>query len=130
MLLHRHRLRVLRNRPGLAEPVPLSELDPELAHELRAALIPSRDSELANAVADLAVAESCRCDDPECASFYTVDRFRAAWYWGRRGRTIPLRAGLSIDAAVGRIIAVEVHARPSLRRALEEIGGYPNSGRR
>ena len=130
MLLHRHRLRVPRIRPGRAEPVPLRELDPELAHELRAVLLASRDPELANAVGDLAVAEPCRCDDPECASFYTVDRFRAAWYWGRRGRTIPLRPGLSIDAAGTRIIAVEVHDRPSLRRALEEVGENPDSGER
>lgn len=119
MLGHRHRLRFFGERFTGAAPLQLSDLDPALADELRTSLAAAGEPPLAQAAAKLTIVESCRCDDPACASFYAVDRFHAAWYWGRHGRTIPLRPGLSIDAVGERIIAVEVHGRPTLRYALE-----------
>jgi hypothetical protein len=121
MLLHRHPLRLFRMQRRQTDPVPLRGVDSQLAEELRTTLLAAGEHELAGAISSLTVAEPCRCDDPSCASFYAVDRFRAGWYWRRRGRTIHLRSGLSIDAVDGRIIAVEVHDRPRLRRALGQL---------
>ena len=123
MLGHRHRLRFFGERYPRAAPVQLSDLDPALAHELRASLAEASEPVLAEAAAQLTIVEPCRCDDPDCASFYAVDRFHAVWYWGRHGRTIPLRPGLSIDAVGERVIAVEIHNHPTLRHALDRAHG-------
>jgi hypothetical protein len=120
--MYRRPLRRLLDRLARSEPVPLSEIDPVFAEELWAALLAAGEPRLARAVFDLTVADPCPCDDPLCAGFYTVDRFRAAWYWRKRGRTIPLSAGLSVDVVGGRIIAVEVHDRPTLKSALTRLG--------
>jgi hypothetical protein len=115
--LRRHGFDRLR-RPAAAEATLVSEIDPELARDLAGALAAAGEGVLAGAVASLHVIEACHCDDPTCASFYAVDPFRAAWLWRQRGRTIVLAPGLSVDAAGGRIICVEVHHRPTLKAAL------------
>src|SRR5262245_21472688 len=117
MPLRRHGFH-LRHRPTTAEEGLFSEIDPELARDLGRALDAAGEEVLAGAVASLRVVEACHCDDPTCASFYAVDPFLAAWFWGYRGRTIVLAPGLSVDAAGDRIICVEVHNRPTLKDAL------------
>jgi hypothetical protein len=116
MLFHRHPVRWL----GFARmaSVRLGDVDPALARELRAGLAMAGEDALASAVEELTIVESCLCGDEECASFYPVERFQAAWYWGSSGRTVRLRAGLAVDAAGDRIVAVEVVDRPILRRTL------------
>lgn len=47
-------------------------------------------------------------DNPCCESFYALPRFQTIWLWNRGGRTIPLGAGLAVDAVGSRIVAVEV----------------------
>ena len=54
------------------------------------------------------VVERCTCDNPCCESFNALPRFQTIWLWNRGGRTIPLGAGLAVDAVGSRIVAVEV----------------------
>jgi hypothetical protein len=100
--------------------VRLAELDPDFAAQLQRRLGLLRDPGLAQAAAELRVVDRCRCDSPNCASFYTVEPFHARWLWLRGGRTIRLKAGLAVDAVRDRIVAVEVHGRPTLREALDQ----------
>ena len=96
----------------------LRDVDPVLARELWVGLAMAGEDDLACAIDELTIVEPCGCDDVACASFYPVERFQAAWFWGSDGRTIALRQGLAVDAAGDRIIAVEVVDRPILRQTL------------
>jgi hypothetical protein len=116
MLSHRHL--VGRFAFGRTPSARLRDVDPVLARELRVGLAMAGENNLACAIEELTIVEPCGCDDEACASFYPVERFQAAWYWGRDGRTVALRQGLAVDAAADRIIAVEVVDRPILRRNL------------
>jgi hypothetical protein len=116
MLSHRHLVRSFAF--GGTPSVRLGDVDPVLARELWVGLAMAGEDALASVVEELTIVEPCGCDDEECASFYPVERFQAAWYWGRNGRTVRLRAGLAVDVAGGRIVAVEVVDRPILRQTL------------
>jgi hypothetical protein len=117
MLSHRHHVRWFAF--GRTASVRLRDVDPVLARELRMGLSKAGEDILARAIDELTIVDVCRCEDEECASFYPVERFQAAWYWGRYGRTVRLRPGLGVDAAGDRIIAVEVLGRPTLRQTLQ-----------
>jgi hypothetical protein len=125
MLFHRH---LVRSGSVRTVPVRLKDADPVLARELPMGLALAGEDVLARVVEELLIVEPCRCDDEECASFYPVERFQAAWYWGRDGRTVSLRPGLAVDAAGDRIVAVEVVGRPRLRQTLR-VGTRGHAGR-
>lgn len=108
-----------RNRSPIAAPY-LEDVDPELSEELQQLLAAQGHAALAHAALDLRLIEPCQCNDPTCASFYTLSRFQAAWLWNRGGQTLTLRTEptLSVDVIGDRIVAVEVLQRPKLRNAL------------
>jgi hypothetical protein len=116
----------MRRRGGLtSQPPLLSEFAPEFASELARALAAAGHSELARAVPGLLVVEPCTCNQPDCASFYTVPRFQASWLWGHRGKTIHLTSEgglIGVDVVYERILAIEV-ARPDPLRASVRSAG-------
>ena len=99
--------------------VSLEDAAPQFSDELERALART-EPELAAAVADLEIVDTCECSDPDCASFYTVSRGRAGWLWRRGGRNIELNPDLTVDVVGDTIIAVEAYRRPALRQALHE----------
>ncbi len=99
----KQRAAAIGKAPGSAE-----RIETSLARELRKRLEAAGERDLVEAVEELRVVERCSCDDPRCESFYTLPRFQTIWLWNRGGRTIPLAAGLAVDAVGNRIVAIEV----------------------
>lgn len=100
--------------------VALEDAAPEFSDELEEGLA-RIEPQLAAAISDLMIAAVCDCSDPDCASFYTVSRNRAAWLWRRGGRNIELNPDVTVDVVGDTIIAVEAYRRPALRKALEHL---------
>jgi hypothetical protein len=100
--------------------VTLAEAAPGFSDELKRALA-RREPLLAAASADLKIVAACGCGDPDCASFYAVKPSRAARLWRRGGRSIELNPDVTVDVVGGTIIAIEVHRRPQLRKALRNL---------
>src|SRR6058998_2462342 len=99
------------------EPPLLATLAAEFAAELASLLHARGEPVLTRAVPSLSVVDLCRCNDPRCASFYTLPRFVASWRWPQHGRTLDLGASVGtvrVDVVVGQIISVEVLDRPEL----------------
>lgn len=113
----RSRLRLFQRRPAQ---LALEDVEPSFSDELEQALA-RLEAPLAAAIVDLQVVDACRCSDPDCASFYTVNRYRAAWLWHRGGRNIDVNPDITVDVVGDTVIAVEVHRRPALRAALERL---------
>src|SRR5262249_24597564 len=89
-LVKKHPIRLRRGRGDRTAAALLVELDPDFAAELERRLAARRDPALAATVGELRVVDRCRCENPNCASFYTVEPFNAGWLWLRGGRTIRL----------------------------------------
>ena len=101
----------------------LRDVEPQFATELGAALRKAGEPGLAASVFRLVVENACGCDDPDCASFYTVPRLKARSLWLGGGRTVRLesdRGTLAADVVDGTIVSVEVLGRPELRSSLLE----------
>lgn len=120
-----HFLAAVRQRLARPSPQPpplLADLDPAFAAELAALLAARGQPVLSRSVPGLSVVELCHCNDPRCASFYTVARFAANWRWQQGGETLDLdaRTGtVRVDIAGEQIISVEVLDRPQLASALK-----------
>lgn len=100
--------------------VSLEDAAPQFSDELEQALA-RIEPQLAATIADLEIVDICDCSDPDCASFYTVKRTRAAWMWHRSGRSIELNPDVTVDVVGDTIIAVEAYRRPALREALRQL---------
>jgi hypothetical protein len=104
------------------EPPLLSEIAPEFAAELANLLDAHGEPMLARSVTTLSVVELCNCNDPRCASFYTIPSFTARWRWPQEGSTIdlnPIAGTIRVDTAGGQTISVEILDRPQLATTLQ-----------
>ena len=100
------------------------EVAADFAVELEGLLLEAGREGLGASVRGLRVVERCPCNDPSCASFYTVPRSNASWLWCRGGETVELRPSvgtLSVDAVDETIVSLEVRRRESLREILTHL---------
>ena len=70
----------------------IADVVPELAERLEALLRERGEPHLADQVTSLRVTHVCRCGQPYCGSFWTVERPMRRWV--NRGRQVELREGL------------------------------------
>ena len=92
---------------------------PNLARQLRTALLADHEVELAEQVDELQIVAVCRCDDDFCQSFYTQPPPEGSYpYDEGRARSVVLSPGwegyLNLDVVDERIACVEVLYRPPL----------------
>jgi hypothetical protein len=106
---------------NVAKPT-VREVLPELAAELREALVAMGQLGLATQVESLVLFERCRCGDDYCAMFYTAEPPVGAWGSGFRNVPVETRSGgLVLDVVHDRIVAVEVLFRPDIRDKLGSV---------
>ena len=105
--------------PPREEAMLLSEVIPDVAAELAQGLLLESRPELAAQVAELRLANRCRCHDSFCASFAT----EAIEPWPDSAERIicPMRGLSAVFAVDGRIVYVELLNRPEVRARLLEL---------
>jgi hypothetical protein len=101
---------------------PLSEVLPEVAQEVAAALKKEGRDQLAQQVSDLRLHDRCRCGDAFCAMFYTAPPPQGAWGTGHENIPLDPDDGMMIlDVVNMRIVAVELLYRDDVRKRLLEL---------
>lgn len=99
----------------------LLEALPEFAAELAGGLREAGHFRLAGEVAQLTLADRCRCDEDFCATFYTVPKTALPPY-GEVEEFVALARGvMCVQVARERIVCVEVLYRPDVRDKLREV---------
>lgn len=97
------------------------EVLPEMAAELREALIRNGNIELASQVAEVCIVELCSCGDDFCSSFYTGPRPAGSWGAGHENVVPDMKTGtLVLDVVDGVVRYVEVLDRPDVHETLFE----------
>jgi hypothetical protein len=107
------------------EPAELSEIAPDFAAIVKAALDEQGDEHLAQQLSALNVVAMCGCGDEFCGSFYTTAPPEGAWPPSSdtvlvEGETPGMMVVL--DVVDGEIAYVEVIDEPELRRRLHSAG--------
>jgi hypothetical protein len=96
---------------------------PRLAERIEAALRAQGEPRLADQVDSLRLTDVCRCDQPYCASFHTLDRPFKRWFL--RGRQVEVQDGgpgeIVVDVVRGEIAYVEVLHLDDVREALAQL---------
>ena len=107
----------------MSEPPLVADVVPELAERLEALLHERGEPHLADQVTSLRVTHVCRCGQPYCGSFWTVERPMRRWV--NRGRQVELREGLPGEVGLrvvqGRIAYVEVLFWDEVRDAVSVV---------
>jgi len=101
-------------------PLPLANVLPAFAIELRELLEEQSESGLASQVPNLAIHDRCRCgDDVCCATFYTQPKPNGSFGSGHRNVVLAPDEGMVILDVFGeQICCVEVLDRPEIREKL------------
>lgn len=108
----------------------LSEIAPEFADEIHRSLITDGFADLANQVDSLQIVDVCRCDQPNCSTFYTAPKPDGA-YPKHENIVIESKTGLVVlDISDAKIVCVEVLDRPDIKEKLGEMLAEMNGGKK
>jgi len=100
--------------------LPLGDILPAFAAELRQLLEGRGESELATQVPRLLIFDRCRWGDDFCAKFYTQPKPNGSFGPGHRNlRLMPEDGMLILDVVAGEIACVEVLDRNDIRKKLD-----------
>ena len=101
----------------------VSSLLPQLAERIETALRAQGEARVADQVATLRITGVCRCGQPFCGSFQTLNRPLKRWFM--RGRQIEVCDGgpgeIVIDVVRGEIAYVEVLYLDDVRDAVAQL---------
>jgi hypothetical protein len=98
------------------------EVFPEFVAELVALVEASPRPELADQIPGLGVVDRCRCDQGNCAHFYTAPRPVGAYPEGRVNVRLAACRGLIVLDVVGtQVVAVEVLDRRDVKKWLDAV---------
>lgn len=97
--------------------IQLSKAFPDIAAEIKALLREDGFEDLFNEIDHLEIVDICRCDSPDCATFYTAPKPDGAW---PNHRNIMLSSDniVVIDISEEKIVCVEMLERPDYRERL------------
>ena len=102
--------------------LPLSEVLPKLASELRQLLEGKGESTLAAQVPGLMILDRCRCGDDICATFYTQLRPKDGFGPGHRTAVLAPEEGmLLVDVVAEGTACVEVLDRKDVPQKLQAV---------
>jgi hypothetical protein len=95
---------------------------PDLAEELESLLVEIGQNELAAQVQHLRIVDRCRCEEPNCATFYTAEPPSGRWGPSLEGIQLPSAdSWMNLDVVDGRISMVEILDRPNTRNRILEV---------
>jgi hypothetical protein len=102
--------------------LPLTDVLPEFASELRQLLIEKGERGLASQVEELMILDRCHCGDDFCATFYTQPRPKDGFGPGHRTAVLAPEEGmLLVDVVAEGIACVEVLNRKDVCQKLQAV---------